>query len=311
MRIAVYFNPRARQGEQIAALREKIGSDQIDWIDLQTEAELPLSLSRAVAAGVERVIAAGGDGTVSAVTQAMAQLERPVPMGILPLGTGNDFSRTLRLPMDLEQAWEICLNGRILPIDLMRLRTNAPQSGPPYAVNMITAGNSGVFLDLLTDEMKKQWGPLCYARGLLDVVWNLTAFEADVWIDEEQLETRRWLNLFIANGSYSGGGMTVSPQADPADGLFEFVAIEDGPPLDLAALPANYLLGEMENHQLVTHRRGSRLRMAGSAAWPCTADGEFFEATDLDVEVLSQRVRFLVPNPAEEGADISAIEPSA
>lgn len=282
---AVVFNAGAGKADAAAEFRESLSRDPlVQIVELDADVELSAALLTAIRSGVERVIAAGGDGTVGAVVTALADLAQPnVVMGVIPLGTGNDFSRSLGTSLVPTEAWEICCTGAVQPVDLLEVHADERRR---LAINMVTAGNTGLYLDALTDDVKRRWGPFCYVRGVVELVRNLTPFEGQIEVDGQPLAGTSWLNLFIANGRYSGGGLQVCERAQIGDGKFDVAGIAEGTPVDVATLAGEYLWGQFETHALVSARQGMQFRLQSELPWPCTADGETFEARSLSIRLL-------------------------
>lgn len=289
----------ARNAQQFRAFLENQPHVTIhDWCG---EEGLSDVLKTAAEQGFHYIIAAGGDGTVGSIAAKIYELEMTLQslsphaesliMGVLPMGTGNDFSRSLGMPLTLTEAWECLTQAQAEPCDLLRVKT---ESSERLVLNMVTAGNTGRYLENLTDDLKERWGPLCYLRGVVDVVANLTTYDAEILLDEQPLQEQHWLNVFIANGKFSGGGNPVLKDASPCDGKLNLLAIADGDPVGIASLPGSYLFGD-DQHELVHTGIGTEVQLRMGDEWPCTADGESFFAKELSVSVIPGALKILRP----------------
>lgn len=253
-------------------------------------------IARACADGAASIVAAGGDGTINMVVrQLMRHAQRPA-LGIIPLGTGNDFARNLKIPLVTEEAVVVLEQGHSRPVDAVRMTSS---EGQGWYANMLTGGNTGLYMNQLTDEIKQRWGPLCYLRGVVDVMRNLEVFDVEVQCDEEPAERLQALNIFAANGPMTGAGLMVAPHARLDDGQIDLVIVKDGETLDIASLAATYVLSEFLDHDLIELRRCSKLRISSRPALPLTADGDVIGETPLEIEVVKHALRVIVPSESQ------------
>jgi diacylglycerol kinase (ATP) len=289
----VIWNPSAGSTESSEALKQALIEDpRVELLETDSREAAFDEIERAIAQdGVRRIIAAGGDGTVNTVLQAVKDAPG-VSAGILPLGTGNDFARNLGIPLDLPEALEIALGNRVHPIDLMHARW---EDGERLVVNMCTAGNTGLFMEQLTPEMKRRWGPFCYLRGVVDVIVDMHVFDVEITFDDDPPRRFETLNLFIANGSSTGAGMTVAPTAELDDGLLDVVLVQDGTAAEVAELTAEYILTDFLENPLIVHRRARRVEVRAEPPMKFSMDGDLVTEGDVVIEVLPGCVEVAAP----------------
>lgn len=219
--------------------------------------------------------------------EALANANNPnVSLAVLPLGTGNDLARTIGMPFELDQAVATVLGGEVSHLDLVHLECEEGQ----YVVgNMCTSGNTGRYLEALTPEVKEKWGPYSYLRGVVNIIGNLETFEVRLKPGDE-LHDLSILNLFIANGRTSGGGLPVAPDSRIDDGLVDVVAILDGSPTDMMALARDYVLADFLQHPLVFHRQVRRISVEVRQPMPVTIDGDIVTEGSFEVRVEPRRI---------------------
>ncbi|HHX84107.1 MAG TPA: YegS/Rv2252/BmrU family lipid kinase [Actinomycetales bacterium] len=185
----------------------------------------PEQLRAAVANRRERtVVVAGGDGSLHALIQVLDELgglaDQPT-VGLLPLGTGNDFSRTLGLPSDVRDAATTVLAGNTTPVDVIRDDTGEA---------VINVAHIGVGAE--AGERARPWkarfgrvglGVLGYAVGAVEALVATDGYRLAVTADGRPVTTgrRRVLQVAVANGRTIGGGAEIAPDADPGDGLID------------------------------------------------------------------------------------------
>ncbi|MBX3443944.1 MAG: hypothetical protein KF774_16165 [Planctomyces sp.] len=300
------WNPAARAARSSPELRSQLDAHpELEVLETTDRDAARRAVHDAVAGGAERIIAAGGDGSVSAVVAALAEADSEararVELAVLPLGTGNDLARSLDMPLEPEAALEVCLRGAAAPMDVLELKR---AGGRRIVANMLTAGNTGKYTDIVTDDMKARWGPLCYMRGAVDLLQELDVFEIDLSIDGGPPERIAALNLFFANGRTSGGGLEVSPEARLDDGRLDLLAIREGTALDLATLTLDYVFTDFRANELVVCRQCRRIDVRAFPEIPMTADGDALEPGDFSVSVLPAALRVVrgVPPIPPQGA---------
>lgn len=301
MRTCVILNPRAGAAEEI---RESLGRaiDRLDGIEIrETERAggARALAERAVAEGFDRVVAAGGDGTLNEVLNGIAPDFGRVELGLLPAGTGNDLARTLGVPPDLEEAVEILARGAVRSLDLARLRTEEEDR---WFLNVSAGGFAGEVDERLRAEIKEVWGPLSYIRTAFEALSELEPYRVRLTFEpgssEAESLTIEAVNVVVANGRYVAGGVHVAPTAAPDDGLLDVVVIRAAPIPRLSLLAPQVALGQHLDHELIFHRRMRSLAVESEPAMPFNADGEPAGATPVRYQVLPGAVRFVAP-PAE------------
>lgn len=231
---------------------------------------------------VAGVVAAGGDGTVHNVINLLHQQQCRTPLGIIPLGTANDLSRTLAIPLDPRDAFDVIERMVVHCIDLVRLR-----SGDQTHVfaNIATGGNSERVQEQLTPEVKQAWGPLAYLRGAFDVVRDLQAYDLHVTFDDEAPQQHRAWSVILANGR-TGGATPVAPRANPQDGLLDVIVVLEGTAVDLASAAAEFFMGDYLQHERVVYRQAKKVSLRTDPPLALSADGEKFTAQPFECQVL-------------------------
>ena len=200
--------------------------------------------ARAVDDGAERVLVAGGDGTVCEAAEGMARGAGEGELAILPLGTGNDAARTLGIPRDLEAAADAVRNGKTRTVDLIRV-------GDRMVLNAIGIG--------LTADINERAARIKWVRGiavyLVTAVMSLFRFRAPrvrIVAGDREIDSTMTI-LAVHNGPTTGGGFALTPGAVVDDGL-----------LDATLVPDVWFFGRLQ--RLIGGLRGTVHTMAGSVA---------------------------------------------
>ncbi|HEX8325490.1 MAG TPA: diacylglycerol kinase family protein [Tepidisphaeraceae bacterium] len=308
------FNANAGSAAAFEAMRpriEALGGQQLVPSQDPTDTAAAIACSRAD--GFDTVIACGGDGTVNSVASGLMQCHaddpagRPV-LGVLPMGTGNDFARTLGMPLDPELAIDALLTGLRRPCDVGLVYTG-DLARPRYSINVAAGGFSGQVNEAATGEVKSFWGSLAYLRSALSVIPELTHFIATLSFDDGPPEQVELLNMIVANARTAAGGTVVAPQASIEDGLLDVVMVRGGTVIDYAAVVAHLLAGDYTEHDLVELRRCRQLSITSDPPMTFNIDGDLLPPGPLRFELTPAALTVIVgpdymptmPAPADAG----------
>jgi diacylglycerol kinase (ATP) len=303
----IIHNARAGRVEEFAEVLSKFDSGTTQRLELTSELDLKLSIADARRQGTELVIAAGGDGTVNAVVNAMMHLpagERP-KLAILPMGTANDFAGLLDIPEAADEFVQMLNSSQCLPVDVVRIRSNGLEH---YFANVAAGGNSVRVTEELTDEMKAQWGAFCYLRGSLQVLGDLHTYRLTIDLGQERLTDIGTWAVIVANGRTNAGRIVVAPDASPIDGLLDVILIRDGTVLDLVEIASNALWGSYLDCDQVVYRQVASVRLHSVPGMRFTMDGEIIDQEPVEFEVMPQAIsmfvgsRFLMEHVSLQGA---------
>ena len=235
------------------------------------------------------LILGGGDGSVSSVVDFLAH--RDVTLGLLPLGTANDFARTLEIPVDIEQACQTIAHGKVVDVDLGLARDN-------YYVNVASTGLSVKVTQALSPRLKKI-GALAYPMAATWAFFEHEPFSARLTFpegDREPVEYGRLLHLAVGNGRFYGGGIAVAPEAGIDDRRLDVLAIELGRPRTLLGVARYLKSGDFIQLEGVHHHRTERLRLETEPELPINIDGEVVTSTPQDFAVDHNALKVIVPH---------------
>jgi len=248
-RTLVIANPASAAGRTLRrlpqlepALRAAIGAYDLVWTAGPLDAE---RLAReAAAAGVDRLVVAGGDGTAAEVVSGLlgASPRAQAEIAFLPLGTGADFHRTLDIPRDPDEAIAELASGKGRRIDVGWVGY-AGEDGARHAshfLNVASCGLSGVVTRHVRGS-KALGARLAFLLGTLAGVASFRPSALCARVDGSEVFRGDVALAAVANGRYFGGGMQVAPEARPDDGLLDLVIIPALPKLVLVSkLPTLY-----------------------------------------------------------------------
>ncbi len=279
--IAFVVNPVAQKGRS-AAIWQNIEShlryDGHEFSVMYTECpgDGRNKALRAASQGATRIISVGGDGTVQEVVNSTYGMG--LEIGVVPVGTGNDFARTAGIPKEPLAAAVLALEGEARPVDLGkvdgRLFTNV--AGLGFDADVAERANRSKMLVS---------GSITYFLSVLATLYKFQCREVTIDIDGLRW-TQRILFVAVGNGKYLGGGMKIVPSAVLDDGLFDIVVAGDLTKAEtLLTLPKVYT-GEHVKHPKATQFRGKRVSVESHETLPVHADGEVIATTPITFEVM-------------------------
>jgi diacylglycerol kinase (ATP) len=250
---------------------------------------------RAVEDGAELLVAVGGDGTVYEVVNGIVG-RAGVDLAIVPRGTGRDFVRTYGIPHRLDDALRTARDGRTREIDLGRARFRSSQGNTAevYFANIASAGMSGAIAKRANETSKALGAKASYFWATLAVFARWRTSEISVAVGAA-LRRARMHDVVVANGRYFGGGMMISPGAEPDDGLFDVLLIGNLTKRDLLlTLPKTYR-GKHLPHPKAELLRGSIVEIDAPEPLPVELDGEQPGTTPARFELVPRALRLRVP----------------
>src|SRR5829696_255938 len=297
-RAALIVNTRSRSGERtfFRALDrlQELGVMLGPTYAVRDPVRLPETVRDVLDDGSEYglLILGGGDGSVSSVMDFLAHHD--VVLGLLPLGTANDFARTLGIPSDIEGACQTIAGGKVVDVDL-------GLAGDNYYVNVASVGLGVEATRALSPWMKKSTGPLAYPVAAIKAFLNHQPFTARLTFpdgDHEPVEYERLLQVAVGNGRFYGGGMVVAPTSGIDDRNLDIYAIELGRRRDLIGIARYLRSGDFIREEGVSHFRTERVRLETEPDLPTNIDGEVVTCTPQNFSVDHNALKVLVPQEA-------------
>lgn len=261
-------NPRAGGNDELAVLdlAERLGG--VETVAAGAPDDLTATLERL---GGRGLAVAGGDGSVHHAVQRLraAGALRDTPVGIIPLGTGNDLAGSLGIPEDPARAAEVLTAGRLRTLDLI------VASDGQVCVNALHAG-VGVDAAERAGELKDALGALAYPLAAAIAAVDADGLEVEITVDGEAVPTEQGtatLMVVIANAATIGGGTAAAPAAQPDDGVLDVVVSRAVAPARRAAFGAALARGEHAERPDVAAVQGRSVTVAGEPL-TYTVDGE-------------------------------------
>lgn len=272
-------------------------------------ADNAIAISRkACAMGYRKFLAVGGDGTVHDVLNGISEHVcapdttdvsiSDITLGVLPVGSGNDWVKSTGVPRDIRSAVEVIAEGHTGLQDMVRVKVGDTVS---YMANI-----GGIGLDARVCEIvnrKKEQGrrgKQLYVSALLYCIRHRVPVRAKVICDGKEIFNGKYLSLGFGVGKYSGGGMRQTPLAELGDGLLDVTVIPDIPLWIIAKEVPKLFTGTFHKVSVLTLakcRSISIIPECQADAEPVEVDGEVIGRGHTTMEVLPEQIKVIMKDP--------------
>ena len=295
----VVLNPYASNGKARNAFPTIKTVMSQRWDDIRfalTESpdEVDEIVEDAIEAGFDCVISVGGDGTNNRVLNALMNLRErnaasePVVYGNLPIGTGQDWARTAKVPAGLENALQWLAAQQPRPIDVGKVRVdgqtqyflNISSVGIGYNVNVHVEKNKGV--------------PMPFVFGALKAIIEYTPTAMKISVDGKLFYDGKTYLVAIANGQYFGAGMAVAPNASIDDGVFDVVLLEGKSQLSAVTALATVFSKQHLRLSQVHTKTGKSVEVVCNEEVGVEIEGELYRGKRMQYSVLPRSLQMLI-----------------
>jgi lipid kinase YegS len=240
------------------------------------------------ASEVDLLIAAGGDGTLNEVVHGLMDLSmdtRPV-LGVVPLGTANDFATGCGIPREPETALALCLEGEAVPIDVGKANEH-------WFLNAASVGFGAEVTATTSPELKRLLGQAAYTVMGAILAMNVHHYHGRLILPDREI-TGSGPVAIVGNGRQTGGGFQVAPRAFIDDGLLDVLVVRNIPAT--AALTAARELQQLSpDGEYVSYWQTPWAEVHPEEAIPVNLDGEPVRFSSVRYEAVPKAIRLIVP----------------
>ena len=237
---------------------------------------------------VDLLIAGGGDGTLNEVLHGlmdMSTVSRP-SLGILPLGTANDFATACGIPTDPAKALELCMNGDEVSIDVGKANDH-------WFINAASSGFGAEITATTSPELKRLLGPAAYTVMGAILAINLHHYQGRVIVPEREITSSGPVAI-VGNGRQTGGGIQVAPRACIDDGLLDVLVVRQISPTALLAA-ARELQQLPPDGEYVSYFQTPWIEVHPEETIPVNLDGEPLSFSSVRYEAVPKAIPVIVP----------------
>jgi lipid kinase YegS len=234
------------------------------------------------------LIAAGGDGTLNEVAHGLMELPseaRPV-LGVVPLGTANDFAVGCGIPSDPEKAVALCIKGQALPIDIGKANEH-------WFLNAASVGFGAEVTATTPPELKRLLGPAAYTVMGAILAMSVHHYRGRLTLPDREI-TGSGPVAIIGNGRQTGGGVQVTPRAHIDDGLLDVLVVRQIPAVALLTA-ARELQALSPDGEYISYWQTPWIEVYPEETIPVNLDGEPVQLSSVRYEAIPKAIRLIVP----------------
>jgi lipid kinase YegS len=242
----------------------------------------------AEAGDADLLIVAGGDGTLNEVVHGLMDLPKAArpALGVVPLGTANDFAAGCDIPREPEQALALCLEGQPIPIDVGK-------ANEQWFLNAASVGFGAAVTATTPPELKRLLGPAAYTVMGAILAMNVYHYRGRLTLPDREIAGPGPVAI-VGNGRQTGGGVQVTPRARIDDGLLDVLVVRQIPPI--ALLTAARELQELSpDGEYISYRQTPWAEVYPEEPIPVNLDGEPVRFSNVRYEAVPGAIRLVVP----------------
>lgn len=290
MRVIILFNPTARRGGSRRLLDRALDVFRLHKVQFEVcrseSWQHLMELARAASAEEpDLIVSAGGDGTHHYVINGLSDCK--VPLGLLPMGRGNDLAKNLGMPINVHAAAAALLDGHARELDLARVGSS------------VYACVAGAGFDSIVNRHTNQRGR--WLRGSPAYLWSLLRCmkqyrpePLEITADEHSF-SGEVLFAVVGNCPSYGGGIRVAPRATLDDGLLDVCVVPYMSRLELLRWVPRACRGEHLRHPRIRYFQARKVALRAASHLELFGDGEFLQALPATIEVMPRALRVIAP----------------
>jgi diacylglycerol kinase (ATP) len=233
------------------------------------------------------VVAAGGDGTLNEVVNGLAEQEYRPKLGLVPMGTTNDFARALHIPRDIKGAVDIIVKGDTIPVDIGRMNNR-------YFINIAGGGRITELTYEVPSKLKTMMGQLAYYLKGIEMLPSIKATEVSIEYDGKLFEGEAMLFLIGLTNSV-GGFERLAPDASINDGLFSLLILKKTNLAEFIRIASLAIRGEHVKDPNVIYTQANRIKVQSKDKVQLNVDGELGGVLPAEFENLYRHLEVFVP----------------
>ena len=304
-KIFVIVNPASshgKTGKRWAGIKVQLhaGGLHFDYALTERPGEGTGLCRDALEAGYNTLVAVGGDGTLNEVVNGFfavdGETRKRAAVGLITMGTGGDFARTVQLPRNVPEAVQRIARCqlRCLDVGMITFQGSGGETTKRYFCNIVDVGLGGFLVNRTRNHAKALGGTLFF---LLNTLVSLALYQnqkVSVVVDDGFHWQGKAVTIVAGNGQYFGGGMRITPLASLDDGLLDFLFITDMHKAKLIANLYRVYKGKHLEISGVKFIRGRKIRIESPNEILLEMDGEQPGKTPVEIEIMPQVLNYII-----------------
>ncbi|AOV06779.1 diacylglycerol kinase [Sporosarcina ureilytica] len=304
-RARIIYNPTA--GREI--FRKHIGEvlEKLEIAGYETschattaEGDATVAARKAVEREFDLIIAVGGDGTLNEVIAGVSPFEKRPRIGLIPMGTTNDFARALRIPRDIDEAVDIIVKGDTIPVDVGMMNER-------YFINIAGGGRVTELTYDVPSKLKTMLGQLAYYLKGIEMLPSINSSHVKIEYDGEVFDDEAMLFLVGLTNSV-GGFEKLAPDSSLNDGKFTLLILKKCNIAEFIRVASLALRGEHLDDPLVISAKAEKITVTSPAKVLLNLDGEYGGVLPATFRNLYRHIEMFAPIDSLRPEDLITIE---
>ncbi|MDN7247410.1 diacylglycerol kinase [Planococcus shenhongbingii] len=251
------------------------------------EGDATVAASLAVNRKFDLIVAVGGDGTLNEVVAGVSQFEDRPKIGLIPMGTTNDFARAVHIPRDINKAVDIIIQGDSIPVDVGMMNDR-------YFINIAGGGRLTELTYEVPSKLKTVLGQLAYYLKGIEMLPSIRASNVRIEYDGQVFDDKAMMFLIGLTNSV-GGFEKLAPDASINDGKFTLLILKELNMAEFIRVASLALRGEHLSDPHVIYAKASKISVSSDERVLLNLDGEFGGLLPAKFENLGRHIEVLVP----------------
>jgi len=298
IRARLIYNPTSGREEvrrRLPSILQRLERSGIETSCHATESkgDAIRAASEAAARGFDMVISAGGDGTLNEIVHGLSEHEERPALGILPLGTTNDFARAHGIPRKWEDACDLITKRYTTPVDVGRANGR-------YFINIAGGGSLTELTYEVPSKLKTMVGQLAYYMKGLEKITRLHPTQMKITAEDVGVFDEEFMLFLIANSNSVAGFDRLAPYASTCDGVFDVIALRKCNLAEFIRIATMVMRGEqIQNDPHFLHFKSSRIEVESDNRVQLNLDGEFGGTLPCVFDMLPSHLQVVVDERGE------------